>query len=166
MPRLPVTCTPSQPRETRRCATTAQIRAAPDTHIVPSVSFQIKRCHLPRRPPYTLYSSLPLSNTTCILRVRTFPRIASPVLYQVSSLLLRVSCHPTLSGCLDLLYIQVASVSQNSRYTLDVTCDPFNIPSGDNFDPFLRSGHIQLAILVRVSDTCIEKMYNTPQVHH
>lgn len=35
---------------------------------------------LAKTSPYTLYSSLPLWNTTCILRDRTFPRIAWPVL--------------------------------------------------------------------------------------
>ena len=68
----PVTFTPSRPRETRRCAATPRSRAVPGTHIVSLVSFEsiVANC---QDVPYPYYSPVPLSNTTCILRLRTFP---------------------------------------------------------------------------------------------
>ena len=68
----PVTFTPSRPRETRRCAATPRSRAVPGTYIVSLVSFEsiVANC---QDVPYPYYSPVPLSNTTCILRLRTFP---------------------------------------------------------------------------------------------
>ena len=68
----PVTFTPSRPRETRRCAATTRSRAVPGTHIVSLVSFEsiVANC---QDVPYPYYSPVPLSNTNCILRLRTFP---------------------------------------------------------------------------------------------